>query len=215
MGSPLEGKETKPVILKGNQPWIFTGRTEAEAGSSSTLATLMRRTDSMVKILMLGKTEGRKRRRWQRMRWLNGITDSMAMKLGKLQCTAISPWTYLVLSEVGQTEMMRDMEAWHASVPGVMKSQTWLGNWTTTNKGNSRKVFSRPLWKTQNHLQFGWWEEFQEWMQLPVRVSVADGVMTRVFLLISSHVKTDTFAVSLSLLIVTVCWDYGLRCLTF
>lgn len=51
--------------------------------------------------------------------------------------------------------------------------------------------------------------------ELPVRVPVADGVMTRIFLLISDHVKTDAFAVSLSLLVVTVCWSYGLRCLTF
>ena len=52
-------------------------------------------------------------------------------------------------------------------------------------------------------------------MHLPVRVPVADGVVTRVFLLLSGHVKTDALAVSLSLLIVTVCWDYGLGCLTF
>ena len=52
-------------------------------------------------------------------------------------------------------------------------------------------------------------------MYLPVRVPVADGVVTRVFLLISGHAKTDALAVSLSLLIVTVCWDYGLGCLTF
>ena len=107
--SPLDCKETQPVHPKGNQSWVFIGKTDAEA-ETLILWHLMQRADSFEKTLMLGKIEGQRRRGRQSMRWLDGVTDSMDMGLGRLR------------------KSVRDREAWRAAVHGVSMSRTRLND---------------------------------------------------------------------------------------
>ena len=135
--SPLDSKEIQSVHPKGDQFWCSLEGLILKL-KLQYFGHLIWSADSFEKILMLGKIEGRRRRRWQRMRWLDGIIDSMDMGLGKL-------W-----------KLVKDRESWRAAVYGISKSWTRLRDWTELNWTVNIHVVT-PYYKTCTIQHSIWW----------------------------------------------------------
>ena len=123
--SPLNCREIQTVYPEANQSEYSLEELMLKL-KPQYFGHLIRGTDSFEKTLMLGKREDRRRNGWQRMRWLNGITDSMHMSLSKLQA------------------LVRDREAWHSADHGIAKSQTQLSNWSNWTELSSKRSIDVP-----------------------------------------------------------------------
>ena len=134
--SPLDSKEIKPINAKGNQPWMFIRRTDAEAETPILWPPVVKNW-LIGKDLILGKIEGRRRRGRERMRWLDDITDSIDVSLNKFQ------------------EVVKDREAWPAAVQEITKIWTQLCDWTATMISISlnKRQYSRKMTTLIRNLQ--------------------------------------------------------------
>ena len=133
--SPLACKEIKSVNPKGNQPWIFIGKTGAKAE-----APVLWPPDSKSQLIGKDPDAGKNwgQEEWQRMRWLNVITDSMDMRLRKL------------------SEIVKDREVWCAAVQRVEKSRIWLSNWTASGMWGCENTWNLKPWLHQLAFCFFW-----------------------------------------------------------
>ena len=178
LGSPLDCK-IKPIHPKGNQPWIFIGRTDAKAE-----APMLRPTGAKIRLIGkkpdAGKDKGRWRRGWQRTRWLDGITDLMDVILRQLQ------------------KMLKDKEAWHAAVHGGAKSQAQLRTWKTTTF-ISIGIFICILWKKKILLLRKMLRLINLWMAEPEFITSVHVVLRHFFMAPPSHFHNDLWLFCASL----------------